>query len=196
MKPDADIHDCVEAHRALLASLASLTNDDFRSPSLLPRYSRGHVVTHLANKARAHVWVFGGPPAGETRQLHPDGYDADRAADAGASRSAAELRADLTQSFDLLEAAWEGLDDALWEQQAIMTAGPRTMTEIVRHHMRNVEVHHVDLDIGYRPADWPASFVEAELPKRLRALPHRTDHAELLAWLLGRSSAPELQEPW
>jgi len=154
------------------------------------------VVTHLANKARAHVWVFGGPPVGETRRLHPDGYDADRAADAGATRSAAELRADLTRSFDLLETAWEGLDDALWDRQAIMTAGLRTMTEIIRHHLRDVEVHHVDLDIGYRPADWPASFVEAELPKRLRALPDRTDHAELLAWLLGRSPAPELRGPW
>jgi maleylpyruvate isomerase len=173
-----------------------LTDDDFEAPSLLPGYSRGHVVAHLANKVRAHVWVFGGPPAGEIRQLHPDGYDADRAADAGASRSADELRADLMHSFDLLQAAWAGLDDALWGCEGIMTAGPRTMTEIVRHHMRNVEVHHVDLDIGYGPADWPARFVEGELPKRLRVLPERADHAELLAWLLGRSPAPELRGPW
>lgn len=196
MKPDADIDSCVAAHRALLAALGPLTDDNFRSPSLLPRYSRGHVVTHLANKTRAHLWIFGGPPVGEIRQLHPDGYDVDRAVDAGASRSASELRADLTQSFDLLQAAWESLDDALWTSNGIMTAGPRTMTEIVRHHMRNVEVHHVDLDIGYRPADWPANFVEGELPKRLRVLPDRADHAELLAWLLGRSPAPELQGPW
>src|SRR5512142_741009 len=120
MKPDADIHSCVAAHGALLAALAPLTNDDFRAPSLLPGYSRAHVVTHLANKSRAHVWVFGGPPAGEIRQLHPDGYDADRAADAGASRSAAELRADLEQAFGRLEAAWEGLDEALWDRQGIM----------------------------------------------------------------------------
>jgi maleylpyruvate isomerase len=196
MKPDADVHYCTVAHRALVVALAPLTDDDFRSPSLLPGYSRGHVVTHLANKARAHVWVFGGPSAGEIRQLHPDGYDADRAAADGARRSADELRADLRQSFDLLETTWHGLDDVLWESRGIMTAGPRTMTEIVRHHMRNVEVHHVDLDIGYRPVDWPANFVEGELPKRLRSLLDRADHAELLAWLLGRSSAPELQGPW
>jgi maleylpyruvate isomerase len=196
MKPDADIGCCVAAHRTLLAALASLTDDEFRAPSLLPRYSRAHVVTHLANKARAHVWVFGGPPVGETRRLHPDGYDADRAADAGASRSATELRGDLTQSLAQLEAAWASLDEALWVREAIMTAGSRTMTEIVRHHLRNVEVHHVDLDIGYRPADWPAHFVEGELPKRLRSLPDRADHAELLAWLLGRSSAPDLEGPW
>src|SRR6476646_10866391 len=102
MRPDADIGSCVAAHRAFLAALASLTDDDFRSPSLLPRYSRGHVVTHLANKTRAHVRVFGGPAAGEIRQLHPDGYDADRAADAGATRAAAALRDDITRAFALL----------------------------------------------------------------------------------------------
>src|SRR5215467_13405317 len=103
MRPEADIASCTSAHRELLAALAPLSDADFRSPSVLPRYSRGHVVTHLANKARAHVWVFGGPPVGEVRRLHPDGYDADRAADAGASRSAPQLRADLAESFDLLE---------------------------------------------------------------------------------------------
>ncbi|MEO8695079.1 MAG: hypothetical protein ABI658_16245 [Acidimicrobiales bacterium] len=69
------------------------------------------------------------------------------------------------------------------------------MVEIAAHHLRNVEVHHVDLDIGYQPRDWPEFFIEAELAKRLRALPDRANHADLLAWLLGRSPAPELG-PW
>lgn len=195
MKPAADIVACRMSHRHLLADLAPLTDDDFRPPSLLPRYSRGHVVTHLANKTKCHVLLFGGPAAGEIRQLHPDGYDADLAADVGAGRSAAELRSDLEQSFELLEAAWDALDDALWDQQGIMTAGPRTMAEIITHHLRNVEVHHVDLDIGYRVSDWPPIFVEGELAKRLRSLPNRAEHTDLLAWLLGRAPAPELG-PW
>ncbi|MEQ4210444.1 maleylpyruvate isomerase N-terminal domain-containing protein [Actinopolymorpha sp. B9G3] len=139
--------------------------------------------------------LFGGPPADEIRQLHPDGYDPDLAAEAGAGRSAVELLADLERSFELLEVAWQALDDALWDRQGIMMAGPRTMSEIITHHLRNVQVHHVDLDIGYRPSDWPSNFVEAELAKRLRSLPARADHADLLAWLLGRAPAPELR-PW
>jgi hypothetical protein len=90
---------------------------------------------------------------------------------------------------------WSQSDTAFWDRQGIMTAGPRTMAEIVAHHLRNVEVHHVDLDIGYRPSDWPPHFVDNELAKRLRALPDRADHADLLAWLLGRAPAPELG-PW
>ena len=195
MKPTASIEMCLESHRRLLDGLAPLADDDFLAPSLLPRFTRGHVVTHLANKAKAHVALFGGPAAGEVRRLHPVGYDADVAADSGASRSAVELRADLQDSFKLLEVAWAALDDEMWDGLGEMTAGPRTMTEIITHHLRNVEVHHVDLDIGYRTSDWPTLFVEGELAKRLDALPGRAAHADLLAWLLDRGSAPDLT-PW
>lgn len=195
MRPDDVIDACRGAHRTFIAALAPLSDDDFRMPSLLPGYSRGHVVAHVMNKSKAHVWLFGGPPVAEVRRLHPDGYDADLAADAGAHRSAPELRADVERSFEQLETAWDALDDSMWDWQGIMTAGPRTMAEIVAHHFRNVEVHHVDLGIGYRPSDWPEFFVEEELAKRLRALPDRADHADLLAWLLGRAPAPDLG-PW
>ncbi len=196
MKPIATIDACHTSHQLLLDSLAPLTDDDFRAPSSLPRYSRGHVVTHLANKVKAHVLIFAGAAAEEVRRIHPDGYDPDRAADRGASRPAAELRADLTDGFALLENTWDTLDDASWDRQGIMAAGPRTMAEIVEHHLRNVEVHHVDLDIGHRPSDWPLILVENELPKRLRSLPQRADHAKILAWLLDRAPAPELTGPW
>ena len=196
MKPVETIDVCRRSHRELIASLAPLTDADFRGRSLLPRYSRGHVITHLANKTRAHVRILGGPATGEVRQLHPDGYDPDFAADRGAGRPGAELRSDLAQCFELLEATWDGLGDSLWVGEGRMAAGPRTMREIVGHHLRNVEVHRVDLDIGHLPSDWPAILVDCEMPKRLRSLPSRADHAEILAWLLGRAPAPELTGPW
>lgn len=196
MRPVDSIGACRVSHRRLLRGLTPMTDDDFRAPSLLSRFSRGHVVTHIANKCKAHVVIFGGAATGEIRQLHPDAYDPDLAADLGANRSAAELRADLTLSFELLEATWDSLDDNHWCRQGMMTAGLRTMAEIVAHHLRNVEVHHVDLNIGYRPSDWPPILVEAELSKRLRSFPDRADHAHILAWLLGRASAPELTGFW
>ncbi|GMU77259.1 MAG: hypothetical protein AMXMBFR46_00600 [Acidimicrobiia bacterium] len=195
MRPDYVIDACRVGHRRLVGAMAPLSAEELQSPSLLPGYTRRHVVAHVINKTKAHIWLFGGPPAGEVRRLHPDGYDADRAAEAGAARSTGELLTDLAQSFEQLEAAWDTLTDGMWTQAGIMTAGLRTMPEIVVHHLRNVEVHSVDLDIGYRPSDWPAVFVETELPKRLNALPHRAEHVDLLAWLLGRAPAPDLG-PW
>jgi maleylpyruvate isomerase len=194
MKPTASIEVCLMSRRRLLEGLAPL-DDDFLAPSLLPRFTRGHVVTHLANKAKAHALLFGGPAVGEIRQLHPVGYDAEAAADSGAGRSAAELRSDLEGSFELLQAAWDALEDRMWDGLGGMAAGPRTMTEIIGRHLRNVEVHHVDLDIGYRVSDWPSVFVEGELTKRIGTLPSRADHADLLAWLLDRARAPDLA-PW
>jgi maleylpyruvate isomerase len=195
MRPDPDIDACRTSHRRLLTALAPLTDENFRSPSLLPRWSRGHVVTHLANKTKTLVWVFEGPAKGEIRRQFPAEHDHDAAAETGAARSAAELRSELTQSFALVEAAWDALDDGLWDRHGIVTPGARTMAEIVGRHLRDVEVHHVDLDIGYRVCDWPLHFVEGELTKRLRALSDRADHADLLAWLLGRAPAPDLG-PW
>ena len=58
-----------------------------------------------------------------------------------------------------------------------------------------IHIYHVDLDVGYLASDWPTQFVEGELAKRLRTLPGRADHADLLAWLLDRARAPDLA-PW
>jgi maleylpyruvate isomerase len=69
------------------------------------------------------------------------------------------------------------------------------MSQIADRHLRDVEVHHVDLDIGYGPSNWPEIFVTTEFAKRHTDLPGRASHHELLAWLLGRSDAPDL-EPW
>lgn len=195
MRPALEIDTCRSSHRRLVDAVARLSDDILRSPSLLPGYSRGHVVSHLINKVTAHVSLFVGASVGEVRRLHPEGHDADVAAALGAGRSAEALRSDLERAFEQLESAWEFLGDELWDRQAIMTAGHRTMAEVVGHHLRNVEVHHIDLDIGYRPAEWPSAFVDGELPKRLSGLANRANHAELLAWLLGRASAPEL-DPW
>ncbi len=190
MRPDADIDACRAGHRRLLVALGPLTDADFRAPSRLPRYSRGHVVAHLTNKATAHIRLFGGPAADEVRHLHPEGYDADRAAEVAAARSAEELRTDLEQSLAGVEAAWDEVGPGQWDHLGIMTAGPRTLAEIVGHHLRNVEVHHVDLDVGYEVADWPPAFVDGELARRLRGLTDRADRADLLAWLLDRAPRP------
>jgi maleylpyruvate isomerase len=60
---------------------------------------------------------------------------------------------------------------------------------------REVELHHVDLGLGYTPADWPDEFVHLVLPEMIDGLARRADHRALLAWLSGRGRVPELG-PW
>jgi maleylpyruvate isomerase len=68
--------------------------------------------------------------------------------------------------------------------------------------LREAEVHHVDLGLGYEPSDWPDDYVAWELPVLLSTVPdrvHRTDDArDLVAWLSGRWPVPPAIEldPW
>lgn len=196
MRPSDEIETCLASHRHLERSLASLIDRQMREPSLLPGWTRGHVLTHLADKTATHVWLIGGAEVNEVRDQYPAGFaQAQSAVDARSGRSAAELREDVAQSFADLESAWERLDSDQWQRTGICVPGPRSMADIVSRHLRDVEAHHVDLDIGYSPSDWPELFVEGELAKRLAGLSDRAGHSALLAWLLGRGDAPTLG-PW
>ena len=56
-----------------------------------------------------------------------------------------------------------------------------------------MEVHRVDLGIGYTPAMWPKAYVEADLPFALASMVRRIDSLDdpgaLLAWIYGRADA-------
>ena len=153
------------------------------------------VVAHLAHKSASHAQVFR-TATGEVPVQDPDGQSAaETETIAWSTRNASELRELLRVSFRTLEDAWAEFPAHEWAQRGISSAGERSMVEFVHRHLRDVFVHHVDLKVGYRPAQWPYVFVATELPKRLADLPHRAEADTLLAWLLGRAPAPTLA-PW
>ena len=145
-----------------------------RQPSLLPGWTRGHVLNHLARNADAMVRTLSGTVRGEKIPMY-DGEDA-RAADieAGAGRPAAELAADVTDSAGRLEQIWSGLDDADWQHDAVTREGAVPAIRLVGMRWREVEIHRVDLADRYGPGDWPASFVAPLLPSLLDPAPDRT----------------------
>ena len=149
----------------------------------------------MARNADSHVWLFNGAEVGELRRQYPSLDDREADIESGARRTAQELREDLRGACDRLESAWRELGDGLWDREGIVVTGRRTMREILFRRLREVEVHHVDLDLGYAPSEWPLIYVEGELSRRLQALPDRADHVALVTWLLGRADAPELK-PW
>jgi len=175
--------------------LKDLDDEQMHQPSLLPDWSRAHVLAHLARKSESHVWLFEGAALDEVREqalapsMGPDEFDT------RVRRGATELVSDLDAAFRRVDEVFSHVPDVCWDRVAVLTAGPRTMSDVVLRHLRDVEVHHVDLDIGYAPRDWPTEFVEAELERRLRGLPDRASHADLLAWLLDRGQSPTLG-PW
>jgi maleylpyruvate isomerase len=195
--PHSDIAATAAAHARLHATLADLTDEIAARPSLLPDWTVGHVVTHLARNADSVVRRLSAAADGELVTQYEGGPPArERAIEAGARRPADELLRDLQASDDALDALCGSLPEAVWDRPALVGSGAQVEAPfLVFARWREVEVHHVDLGLGYQPSDWPIEYVERELPFLLAKLPERTDPRALMAWSLGRGPAPTVG-PW
>jgi maleylpyruvate isomerase len=148
----------------LLESVAKLSDEQFGEPSLLPDWSRGHVLTHLARNADGFRNLFTWAQTGVEMPMYPSAEA--RAADieAGASRSGDELKADVSDAAKSLTSKARELPDEAWLTEVRMIRGPAAPTwSMLGRRLFEVEVHHADLGAGYRPADWPDWFVSGEL---------------------------------
>ena len=182
-----------KSHIRLGMTITRLTDDDARRPSLLPGWTVGHVLTHLARNADSHVRLLEGAARGEVADQYAGG-DAQRAADieAGAGRPAAELVADVLEAAARLERTWDNTPEEVWRiGEGRVSSGVWAVAELPFRRWREAEVHHVDLDLGYGPADWPDAYVEEELARTVAGL-DGGDRRRLLAWLVGRAGVPKL----
>ena len=195
--PTVELEGCRAAHARLDAAIAGLTDDQARQPSRLPGWSVGHLLTHLARNADSVVRRLEGAERGVVVSQYEGGREG-RAADieAGAHRSAAELIADVAAASARCDAACAAVAPEVWDRPSVGVGGGESpASSMAFSRWREVEVHHVDLGLGYSPSDWPDGLVAIWLPALVAGLPGRTDPKDLLAWTLGRSAAPTLG-PW
>lgn len=134
------------------------------APSLLPGWSIGHVLTHIARNADGNRRMLEGAARGEVLDQYVGGAES-RAADieAGAGRPLDVIVADVRASAASLAAALSAMPADAWHRPVRMLSGEYPATRIVRGRRREVEIHHVDLGLAYRPIDWPADMVTEEL---------------------------------
>ena len=169
--PAAELAQVADAHARLLTGVAGLTDEAAAGPSLLAGWSRAEVVTHLARNADANRRAVEGVLRGEAVPKYPGG-PAQRAEEirAGRGRRPAELVADLARSVEWLHDTWSALPAEAWDQPAAAGDDPVGTW----NRLREVEVHHVDLDIGYQPADWPLAFATQLLARTVGELAQRS----------------------
>ena len=186
---------CVAAQAAPDAELAGLDDGTARRRSLLPDWSVGHVLTHVARNADSVVWRLEGAARGEVRDQYPGGLEQRRAdIEAGAGRPAVELVAEVRASSAAVERVMRELPDAAWNAPSRTARGVvEPSRDAVLSRWREVVVHHGDLGLG--PVPIPPGLVAAWLPRELPRLAERTDPAALLAWVIGRAEPPKLA-PW
>jgi maleylpyruvate isomerase len=147
---DALVRGCNAAQAALVDGVRGLTNDVARQPSLLPGWSVGHVLTHLARNADAHRGLAEAALRGESSDMYPRGLDARNAdIEAGAGRPAAALVDDVARSGEALAAAWSRLPASAWDadgRRALVQPWPNRDLPFLR--WREVALHALDLGIG------------------------------------------------
>ena len=147
-----------------LQALTVLDDESVRRPSVLPGWTRAHVVAHLSRNADAFTRVLAQVAAGEPASMYPSSEARDAEIEETVrSRDLAGLVEDATASVArLTEAFWACTADPATPYArtadgeatfALHTLGPRRRAE--------VEIHHADLDLGYEPATWPPDFSRA-----------------------------------
>lgn len=173
-RPVIDIASATAAHRAVVATLRA-EDWDPRAPSLLPDWSIGHVVTHIARNADALRRTFDAAARGEIGAMYPHGR-AGRAADieTGAPRPRGELVDDVVEACARLELAWATASETAWrEGTGLSLAGPIRLAEWPARRRRETEVHHVDLGLAATVDDWSSAFVADEWDRSATGLADR-----------------------
>ncbi|WP_037668602.1 maleylpyruvate isomerase family mycothiol-dependent enzyme [Streptomyces griseus] len=209
-----DLASVRDATERLLTAVAKLDNASVAEPSRLPDWSRGHVLAHLARNADALVNVLAGRPMYASAEARTDDIERD------APRPLEIQLTDLRESAGRFQEA--GAEPADWSRTVTLRNGVTdSASRVPFRRWVEVELHHVDLRLGYELEDLPTEFTEREidfLAKRFSGHPdvpptHLTDgtrawhtgrnagepavtvtgtRAELLGWLSGRRAGAAL----
>lgn len=206
----------------LLGDTIAVSDEDWRGPSRLPGWTRGHVATHVARQADALGRLLAGAVSGTPGRMYESDEQRDAEIGEGADRSGLDLQIDLDTAAGRLWERMEEVDAAgQWSEPVSLRGGgtaPARLLPLAR--LTEVVLHHVDLDIGYEVdaidpavAGWLLEWCSLRLRSRegVPSLSLIIDDAEsvavgsvgetrevrgpaprLLGWLTGRSGTDGL----
>ena len=113
-----------EAHRALGSTIDGLGDSDLSVPSLLPGWSRAHVLAHLAANAESFVRIVAAAGRGETVVQYEGGAEGRAAGiESGARMPGSALLGWVRASAAELEATLGAASDAAWNGEGASVAG-------------------------------------------------------------------------
>jgi maleylpyruvate isomerase len=208
----------------LLATVGGMSNDDLRAPSMLPGWTRGHVLTHVARNADALGNLVRSALTGVITPMYASGERRDADIEDGSGRSPADIEADIESSAERLLAL---LADVPADRLDVTVPTGRgfdlTVQEVPWMRLREVTYHHVDLGAGFTFADAPDTVLRQgllECPSRMSTaapgarvaaafgdgtqlevivgdgtVPVQGTAADALGWLTGRSDGGGLTTP-
>ena len=210
-----------QSTRQLMSSVRGLDDQDVRAPSLLPGWTRGHLLTHLARNADALGNLLTWASTGVEMPMYPSREQRNADIEAGAARPVADQLADLERSHERFMDQASAMTERGWSRPIRYGARnkPATGGWVPMLRMGELEIHHTDLDVGHPPEQWSAAWVAEFLPSAIDDLDERAEEplglvatdtgarigsrdrearmvqgpqAVLLAWVTGRSSGAGL----
>src|SRR5579859_4132863 len=154
------------ATERLLATAGALSDAQAGEPSLLPGWTRGYVLTHVARNADGLGNLLRWARTGTEIPMYASAEARGADIEAGAGRSAAELVADVRESAAAFAAEVPTLSGDAWTVLVRALHGPPFPAfGVLERRLSEVEIHHVDLGAGYAPGDWPEDFLIEALPR-------------------------------
>lgn len=186
-----------ECTALFLRSVDGLTEEQFAAPSLLPGWSRKHVVAHVHHNAEALGRLVSWVATGVESPMYSSVEHRNGEIEASATLSGDELRRLVRQSAGALATDLGKLSEQEWSIQ-VVTAQGRTVpaSEIPWMRAREVAVHAVDMDAGVGFADLPenltTTLVREVVDKRLR----EGEGPLLAGWLTGRGTEVPVLGRW
>lgn len=156
----ADPLDLSEATRRLVRTTDGLDDGAYAAPSGLPGWTRAHVLAHLTLNAEGLAGVLRGLVEGQPTTMYASDEARDGDIEELGKQEPAVVRDRLLAACTSFADAVTAMPDDAWDVEIERTPGgrrfPAAMVPTMR--LREVEIHHADLDAGYTRADWSPEF--------------------------------------
>lgn len=160
--PAAALH---ESEQRLVRTVDSLADDQWSLPSVLPGWTRAHVIAHLALNAEGLASALDDLRHGRPAAMYASNESRDGDIDELAAATPAEIRARLFAAGEQLREMLAALSDDDWTGSIDRVPGGPSfpVMALPATRRREVEIHHADIGCDYRHTDWPRDFCVALL---------------------------------
>lgn len=148
------------ADAELVRTVDGLPDPAYAEPSLLPGWTRAHVIAHLTLNAEGLAGVLHGAHVGSPRPMYASQEARDGDIDELAAGGPTELRERFLASTGTFGEALAAMAPGDWDGRFDRTPGGRSigLANVPLMRLREVEIHHADLGAGYTAADWGQDF--------------------------------------
>ena len=142
-------------------ALGEVRDDELAEPSLLPGWSRAHVIAHVGFNARAVARLVEWARTGIETPMYESTTQRGEEIEFGATLPADALRHLAAHASVHLNVEWRDLPAEAWSHP-VVTAQGRTVpaAETVWIRTREVWIHALDLRTGYTTRDFPEQLID------------------------------------